>query len=234
MLHARIEMGKVADMDSHQQYEQYIKAVLRESEGTGSFSETVDFADGTKKTYRFSWATGMSWSMHAAQYKSRFGDFPSWVLLCHPYHRNCLCRLALSFASKLPDSRPDPHPDDEQVFEKLLTNSAPIEKKRSSRRPKEESINDVIRSALQVAIKEEEAIRPFNLYGRGHEDRLTIDRRLAQVIRGIDVPSVKLSGYGGREYSKRVFERAANQLRKELGSSPIKFYDNSKKAYLGD
>lgn len=79
-------------------------------------------------------------------------------------------------------------------------------------------MNDEIRRALLAAARAEGALAPFALSGRGHEPRLTLDRRLAAVVRSLDLPHVVMSGYGAnKHYPLRVFERAATQVMERVG-----------------
>lgn len=79
-------------------------------------------------------------------------------------------------------------------------------------------MNDEIRRALLEAARAEVARAPFALSGRGHEPRVTLDRRLAAVVRSLDLPHVVISGYGAnKHYPLRVFERAATQVKKRVG-----------------
>lgn len=84
------------------------------------------------------------------------------------------------------------------------------------------SENDTIRAAVQRASSLEEKKAPFQLFGRGHEPRVTLDRRLAAALRGIIIPSVNISGYGANNfYPRRVFITAVRILKKTMGWSPI-------------
>ena len=88
--------------------------------------------------------------------------------------------------------------------------------------------NDAIRAAVTEAAKREARKQPFNLSGRGHEPRVTLDRSLAMTLRGEDLPCVFISGYGANNYYPlRVFEAASHALKKKLGVSPIAFYEST-------
>jgi hypothetical protein len=79
-------------------------------------------------------------------------------------------------------------------------------------------VNDEIRCALLETARAEAARAPFALSGRGHEPRVTLDRRLAAVVRNLDLPHVVISGFGAnKHYPLRVFERAAAQVMKRVG-----------------
>ena len=83
-------------------------------------------------------------------------------------------------------------------------------------------IRDSIRKALLAATRSEERRRPFALSGHDHEARITLDRRLAAIVRSIDVPRVRTAGHGrSMHYPRRVFVRAARALERRLGWSPI-------------
>jgi len=86
---------------------------------------------------------------------------------------------------------------------------------------------DLIRTELQIAAEQERRIGPFNLYGRGHESRITVNVRLAGVLRGSKIPSVYLPGFGPKtHYPYRVFKRAHQALARTLGRSPLSWYFN--------
>lgn len=76
-------------------------------------------------------------------------------------------------------------------------------------------IADQIRAALREAELQERSIAPFRLSGRGHEPRVVLDRTIAAVVRSIVVERVEIAGFGPRfRYPRRVFERAAENLRR--------------------
>lgn len=84
--------------------------------------------------------------------------------------------------------------------------------------PEPVDVNDEIRRALLEAARAETARAPFALYGRGHEARVTLDRRLAAVIRSLNLLHVVISGYGAnKHYPLRVFERAATLVNERVG-----------------
>jgi hypothetical protein len=88
--------------------------------------------------------------------------------------------------------------------------------------------NDAIRIAVADAARDEARRQPFNLSGRSHERRVTLDRRLATILRGQDIPRVFISGYGANyHYPHRVFESAAQLLKERLGALPIAFYEDT-------
>lgn len=89
------------------------------------------------------------------------------------------------------------------------------------------SENDAIRAAVLRASSLEAKREPFRLFGRGHEPRVTLDRRLAAALRGVAIPCVSISGYGANYfYPQRVFRTAVRLLKKSLGWSPIGFSDH--------
>lgn len=88
--------------------------------------------------------------------------------------------------------------------------------------PNARTVNDRIRRALAAAAEAEEAREPFSISGRGHEPRVTLDRRLAQVVRALGLPCVYIGGFGAnKHYPHRIFARAARQLEQDLGWAPI-------------
>ena len=93
-------------------------------------------------------------------------------------------------------------------------------------KPATKTENDAIRQEVAKAARIE-ALLPFNLSGRGHEARVTLDRSLAAILRAVALPKVYISGFGANfYYPRRVFRRAARELSRKLGSSPFGF-DNS-------
>lgn len=96
-------------------------------------------------------------------------------------------------------------------------------------------VNQAIREALLEAANAEQLKAPFNLYGRGHEPRLTVDRRLAGILRNVSLPRAWISGYGANAYyPTRVFELAVRILGERLGYSPIALSTYSSCAYRLD
>ena len=88
----------------------------------------------------------------------------------------------------------------------------------------QQSENDAIRLALLEAVSIETLKSPFRLFGRGHEPRVTLDRKLAAALRGVSIPCVNISGYGANNfYPYRVFITAVGLLNESLGWSPIAF-----------
>jgi len=94
-------------------------------------------------------------------------------------------------------------------------------------------IYELIRTQVLVAVTEESRIASFNLSGRGHEPRVTLNRRLAGVLRGQNIPSVHISGFGANShYPLRVFLRAERRIRELLPNSPLAIYSGV--AYLSE
>lgn len=88
--------------------------------------------------------------------------------------------------------------------------------------PNARTVNDRIRRALAAAAEAEEARERFSISGRGHEPRVTLDRRLAQVVRALGLPCVYIGGFGAnKHYPHRIFARAAKELEQDLGWAPI-------------
>ena len=85
-------------------------------------------------------------------------------------------------------------------------------------------VNQTIREVVLESVKIEEREATFQLYGRGHEPRVSLDLALASVLRNCAIPRVTISGYGPNNfYPARVFERARKTLIERLGWSPIVF-----------
>jgi hypothetical protein len=94
--------------------------------------------------------------------------------------------------------------------------------------PTPADVNAEIRRALLKAARAEADRAPFSLSGRGHEPRITLDPRMAAVVRSLDLPHVKISGYGAnKHYPLRVFKRAAAHVKKRLGWSALKVSDGA-------
>src|SRR5689334_12120981 len=82
--------------------------------------------------------------------------------------------------------------------------------------------NNAIRRAVRDAAERERRLRAFHLSGRRHEARVTLDVRLAAILRGVEIPHVRISGYGPKKfYPGRVLKRAARSLRKRFGWRPL-------------
>jgi len=94
-------------------------------------------------------------------------------------------------------------------------------------------IYELVRTQLQIAVAAESRISSFNLSGRGHEPRVTLNRRLAGVLRGQNIPSVYISGFGANShYPLRVFQRAEKSIKQLLPNSPFAIYSGV--AYLSE
>jgi hypothetical protein len=88
--------------------------------------------------------------------------------------------------------------------------------------PTPADVNTAICRALTEAASAEAARAPFAFSGRGHEPRVTLDRRMAAVVRNLDLQHVVISGYGAnKHYPLRVFERAAALVDERLGWSAL-------------
>ncbi len=82
--------------------------------------------------------------------------------------------------------------------------------------------NAAIRKAVLKAAAQERRKAAFNLFGRGYEPRITLDRSVAAILRGLDIPRIFISGYGANYfYPRRVFVTATKILKKTLHRSPI-------------
>jgi hypothetical protein len=99
----------------------------------------------------------------------------------------------------------------------------------------DDTITAAIHVALREAAREEIAIAPFKLSGRGHERRVTLSVDAARLLRGIDIPKVTLSGFGPKNhYPRRVFVRAIAALERELGWSPLRLTERDWQVTIDD
>lgn len=72
---------------------------------------------------------------------------------------------------------------------------------------------DQIRAVLKEAHSIEWKIAPFNLFGRGHEPRVVLDRTVAAIVRSAHLSRECIAGYGAKyRYSRRAFNRALHML----------------------
>lgn len=84
------------------------------------------------------------------------------------------------------------------------------------------SLNALIREHVKRAADSQAKRRAFALWGRGHEPRVTLDPRMAAVLRGVELPRVTISGFGANNfYPARVFAEASVSLQDHLGWSPF-------------
>lgn len=103
---------------------------------------------------------------------------------------------------------------------------------RSERKMSAKEVNVEIRRLVIQAADEEREARAFNLSGRGHEGRVSLDASLAAVLRGLDLPKVVISGYGANNYYPlRVFQRAMRLLGSRFEHMPIGLSDDQRYAY---
>jgi hypothetical protein len=79
-----------------------------------------------------------------------------------------------------------------------------------------------IRELVLIAAARERQVAEFNLFGRGHEPRVTLDRQLAAILRGLDLPRMPISL--NTYYPARVFTRAVTLLKRRLKQRPIALY----------
>jgi hypothetical protein len=199
-------------------FERAIINLLRQAPGCGSFREERISPNGSRIVHRFALATGMSESLNTGKYQGHFGELPSWVLPLHPYHRSGLCRLALHLNLPLPTSRP-------LVPAEHLGATTPLDgiaDQRAAqpprRQPKVNPLYERIRQTLIEAATIEVEKLAFNLFGRAHEPRITLDRQLAQILRNTRLPHVRISGFGPNlHYPRRVFSRAGEMLQQVSG-----------------
>jgi hypothetical protein len=95
------------------------------------------------------------------------------------------------------------------------------------------SLYALIRDEVIKAAHLEEQKGPFNLSGRGHEPRVTLDRTMAGILRECPIPRVTISGFGANNfYPERIFVTAGRALAARIGLNPLKQY--SQGIYLGD
>jgi hypothetical protein len=83
-----------------------ISEILMKPPTTGQFSECYELPNGTTANHRFSLAVGIGYQRDHRQYKTQLGELPNWVSMLHPFHRRCLCQLALAQAHPLPEKFP--------------------------------------------------------------------------------------------------------------------------------
>ena len=97
------------------------------------------------------------------------------------------------------------------------------------------SLHSLIRDAVTSAAKLEAEMCDFRLSGRGHEPRVTLDRKMAGILKQCAIPRVTISGFGANNfYPKRVFERAKAALVKRLGWSPIEIISGTLSVVMVD
>jgi hypothetical protein len=83
--------------------------------------------------------------------------------------------------------------------------------------------NAAIKNAVLKAVAQERRKAAFNLFGRGHEPRVSLSVCVAAVLRDLDIPRVRISGWGPNYfYPRRVFVTAIKILRRKFRRSPIK------------
>ncbi|OLY90687.1 hypothetical protein SAMN05444008_101349 [Cnuella takakiae] len=96
-------------------------------------------------------------------------------------------------------------------------------------------VNKYIRASLREAVIAEQYNGPFNLSGRGHEPRVSLDRRMAGVLKNEDLPVVVIAGYGANNFfPKRIFDRALHSLIRHLGYAPFACANNHSVYRLDD
>jgi hypothetical protein len=96
------------------------------------------------------------------------------------------------------------------------------------------SLYALIRDEITKAAELEANNEPFNLFGRGHEPRVSLNRTMALVLRGCSIPRVTISGFGANNfYPKRIFVTAGAALSERLGRSPFEIY-GEREVYLVD
>ena len=80
--------------------------VLHRPTGIGIFSRSLVVPGKGRIRQWFSLASGLASLQYKVEYRTRFGEVPEWVLLCHPDHQIGLCRLATAGNRPLPPDRP--------------------------------------------------------------------------------------------------------------------------------
>jgi hypothetical protein len=87
---------------------------------------------------------------------------------------------------------------------------------------------ETIRDEVRKAAKSEMRKGTFCLHGRGHEPRVTLDRKMAGILRACDIPRVTIPGFGANNfYPARVFLAAKRFLVSRLGWCPIEISPNA-------
>ena len=78
----------------------------------------------------------------------------------------------------------------------------------------------------EVFVEAQELERPpYNLTGRGHEDRVSLDRTLSAILRGTEITRLYIPGFGPKYwYPARVVKTAAKIINRRVGKAVIKFY----------
>ncbi|MBZ2178822.1 MAG: hypothetical protein K7J47_14050 [Acidobacteria bacterium] len=77
----------------------------------------------------------------------------------------------------------------------------------------------LIRLHVNIAVAQRASLRPSNLKGRGHDPRVTLDTRMAGILRGEDIPNIDIPGLsGGRYFPREVFAAAHESLKNAIGS----------------
>ena len=71
-------------------------------------------------------------------------------------------------------------------------------------------IYQMIREEVERAVTNQKAAGEFRLSGRGHEARVTLDRRLAVILRDCSIPRIHIAGFGANFfYPWRVLQEAS-------------------------
>lgn len=196
--------------------------VLRSTVGGGAFVEEREPATGGVLTHHVSWVTGMASSFAQSDYVAQFGELPDWVAALHPSHRSQLCRLALGTEQPLPVERPEGSEGLGALSVPYLGTDDHLASGRAAIKRSRNPRFALVQEALQEAATLEQRLAPFQLKGRGAENRVSVDRQLANVLRAIELPHCRLSGYGPTcYYPERVFRRAAAQLRERTGDDVL-------------
>jgi len=101
--------------------------------------------------------------------------------------------------------------------------------KKSKSKKISKGTNETIRQGVLSAVKKEKASCPFRLKGPGCEVLVTLDRSLAGILRGQEIPRVSGGGSSPRFfYPARIFVRASKVLLHQLGWNPLVFAGTAK------
>jgi len=103
---------------------------------------------------------------------------------------------------------------------RLVTATRRVQVEQRKRRIAE---NAAIRNAVLKAVAQEQRKAAFNLFGRGHEPRVSLSVSVAALLRDVRIPCVHFSGWGPNYfYPRRVFVTAIKILRRKFRRPPIK------------
>lgn len=103
-----IYQENTSDLDSLSKAvrEAVIELVSSAGTGSGSFSEQLALPSGQSITNRFSHSDGLRWLAKSKEYRSAFGEPPTWLKYLTPSRRTRICGLALELGLALPAQTP--------------------------------------------------------------------------------------------------------------------------------